>query len=146
MQLYTHIFWLSILTFHQRWSCGGRWWRSRSWSCLGPSLWPKWDQKKLINNGQKIPPIYSKTCLIRHLSNSILQCYLTLSFIHNLPFIYIFSTVVIQYPVHSNTKNYIKYELHIALKNRENLSVTRAIKYAYFKTPTLVCLNCESIY
>lgn len=50
-------------------------------------------KKKLINNGQKIPPIYSKTCLIRHLSNSILQCYLTLSFIHNLPFIYIFSTV-----------------------------------------------------
>lgn len=26
-------------------------------------------KKKLINNGQKIPPIYSKTCLIRHPSN-----------------------------------------------------------------------------
>ena len=29
-------------------------------------------------------------------------------------------------------KNYIGYELHIALKNRENQSVTRAIKNAYF--------------
>ena len=32
------------------------------------------------------------------------------------------------------------------LKNRENRSVTRAIKMHIFNTPTLVCENSENIY
>ena len=32
------------------------------------------------------------------------------------------------------------------LKNRENRSVTRAIKMHILKTPTLVCQNSENIY
>ena len=34
----------------------------------------------------------------------------------------------------------------LPLKNRENRSVTRAFKNAYFFTPTLVCQNSENIY
>ena len=34
----------------------------------------------------------------------------------------------------------------LPLKNRENRSVTRAIKMHIFNTPTLVCQNSENIY
>ena len=34
----------------------------------------------------------------------------------------------------------------LPLKNRENRSVAREFKNAYFNTPTLVCKNSENIY